>query len=89
MSSVWPQLISAAVVGIISPMAIMAAIALLASRRPITNVFAFLAGWNLVLAVPGRADQVLGRLRTWLSKHVTRFRRPHAYRGLTGGRSEA
>jgi Sap, sulfolipid-1-addressing protein len=59
MSSVWPQLISAAVVGIISPMAIMAAIALLASRHPVTNVLAFLVGWNLVLVALAVVTQLI------------------------------
>jgi hypothetical protein len=58
-SSVWPQMISAAIIGIISPVAIMAAIALLASRRPVANVLAFLVGWNLVLIALAVVCQLL------------------------------
>ncbi len=58
-SSVIPQLVTAAVVGIISPVAIMGAIALLASRRAVADLLAFLVGWNVVLIVVAVVVQLL------------------------------
>jgi hypothetical protein len=43
------QLISAAVVGALSPAAVLAAITLLGSRRPLANTLLCLLGWTVVL----------------------------------------
>jgi Sap, sulfolipid-1-addressing protein len=48
-----PQLITAAVVGALSPAAVLSAIMLLASRRPVANTVACLVGWTVVLVALG------------------------------------
>jgi hypothetical protein len=45
------QLVSAAVVGALSPAAALVAILLLSSRRPVLNTLLCLAGWTLVLVL--------------------------------------
>jgi hypothetical protein len=44
-----PQLVAAAVVGALSPVAALSTIMLLSSRRPVANTVACLVGWTLVL----------------------------------------
>lgn len=44
-----PQLLAAAVVGALSPVAALSTIMLLGSRRPVANTLACLAGWTIVL----------------------------------------
>ena len=51
LGSIAPQLISAGVIGALSPVAALAAIMLLSTRRPIANTVAYLAGWTIVLMV--------------------------------------
>lgn len=45
------QLVAAAVIGALSPVAALSAIVLLGSRRPVANVVACLVGWTVVLLV--------------------------------------
>jgi hypothetical protein len=59
-----PQLISAAVVGALSPIATMAAIAVLSSgRRPLLDALCLLLGWTIVLVV------LAGGIRALLPDH--------------------
>jgi uncharacterized membrane protein len=44
-----PQLLAAAVIGALSPVATLSTIMLLSSRRPVANVVACLIGWTVVL----------------------------------------
>lgn len=44
-----PQLLAAAVIGALSPVAALSTIMLLGSRRPVANVLACLVGWTIVL----------------------------------------
>lgn len=70
MRDLWPYLVSAVVVGVVSPLATIACIMLLASRRPLVNALAYLSGWTLVLVLlavlglslldPGRTPQAGG-----------------------------
>lgn len=54
-----PQLVTAGVVGALSPAAILSAIMLLASRRPVANTVACLLGWTVVLVALGLVLQLV------------------------------
>lgn len=58
-----PQIVAAAVVGALSPVAALTTIMLLGSRRPVANTVACLIGWTLVLVL------IAGGLLALLSGH--------------------
>src|ERR1700712_2261283 len=63
LASIVPQLLSAVMVGALSPMASLVAIMLLGTKRPVANTVAYLVGWTIVLAV------LAGALVALLSGH--------------------